>query len=172
MPVYSMTGYASVQRSPGNTGTESASRNAVSNRLGLEIRSVNSRFLDLTFRLPEEFRSFEPALRELITAHLKRGKIEVRASIDSASASTLPEPNPRLLQRLNAVQDSIRAWLPQARPLSVADVIRLAVNDGHPGQDWQQDLLPLAEQSVKALLAARQREGDRLASAMLASAFR
>lgn len=163
-----MTGYASVQHNPGGSGAESESKNAVSNCLGLEIRSVNSRFLDLTFRLPEELRSSEPALRELITAHLKRGKIEVRATIESTSANSVPEPHPRLLQRLNAVQDSIKAWLPEAKPLSVADVIRLSLNEGHSGRDWQQNLLPLAEQSVKALLAARQREGARLASAMLA----
>lgn len=168
MPVYSMTGYASVQHTPGNSGAESESRNTNSNHLGLEIRSVNSRFLDLTFRLPEELRPFEPALRELITGHIKRGKIEVRAIIESATPNAVPDPNARLLQRLNAVQDSIKAWLPEARPLSVADVIRLSMNEHHTGQDWQKSLLPLAEQTLKALLAARQREGDRLASAMLA----
>jgi uncharacterized protein (TIGR00255 family) len=52
----------------------------LAHRLGLEIRSVNSRFLDLTFRLPDELRPFEPALRELLTAKLKRGKVEVRAA--------------------------------------------------------------------------------------------
>lgn len=168
MPVYSMTGYASVQHTAGNPGAKSESKSAGSSHLGLEIRSVNSRFLDLTFRLPEELRPFEPALRELIAGHVKRGKIEVRAVIESASSNLVPDPNPMLLQRLNAVQDSIKAWLPEARPLSVADVIRLSVNENHAGQDWQQSVLPLAEQTLKALLAARQREGARLASAMLA----
>ncbi len=168
MPVYSMTGYASVQHTPGQAGVESESRGTNSNHLGLEIRSVNSRFLDLTFRLPEELRPFEPTLRELITARVKRGKIEVRAIIEGATPNTVPDPNPRLLQRLNTVQDSIKAWLPDARPLSVADVIRLSVNEHHICQDWQQSVVPLAEQTLKALLAARQREGARLASAMLA----
>ena len=49
--------------------------------LGLEIRSVNSRFFDLTFKMPEELRQHEAAMRELLMQHLKRGKVEVRAHI-------------------------------------------------------------------------------------------
>ena len=106
MPVYS--------KAPLTSATGAESRAPCGTRLGLEIRSVNSRFLDLTFRLPDELRQHEPALRELITRHLKRGKVEVRAAIEAAGASTLPEPSTRLLQRLNAVQDNVRAWLPDA----------------------------------------------------------
>jgi uncharacterized protein YicC (UPF0701 family) len=58
-----MTGYASAQHSTANSSSETESRNAAASQLGLEIRSVNSRFLDLTFRLPEELRQYEPALR-------------------------------------------------------------------------------------------------------------
>ncbi|MBX9818034.1 MAG: hypothetical protein K2X79_08390, partial [Burkholderiaceae bacterium] len=126
MPVYSMTGYASAQHSTATNATEGEPKNQPTTQLGLEIRSVNSRFLDLTFRLPEDLRQFEPALRELLGSKLKRGKIEVRASVETTSTSSIPDPSPKLLQRLNAAQDSIRAWLPNANPLSVADVIRLA----------------------------------------------
>ena len=67
MPVFSMTGFASAQHSSANS-TEQA--NLPSAQLGLEIRSVNSRFLDLTFKLPEDLRQFEPALREVLSAQL------------------------------------------------------------------------------------------------------
>src|SRR3954470_4761836 len=79
MPVYSMTGYASAQVSvaAGETGANAT-------RLGIEIRTVNSRFLDLAFRLGEELRQHEPQLRELISARLKRGKVEVRAQLETA----------------------------------------------------------------------------------------
>ena len=73
-----MTGYASAQHGAATPPTEAESRSAASSQLGIEIRSVNSRFLDLTFRLSEELRPFEPALRELLTGKLKRGKVEVR----------------------------------------------------------------------------------------------
>jgi len=74
MPVYSMTGYASAQHSTAHTAPEGEARNQPVTQLGLEVRSVNSRFLDLTFRLPEDLRQFEPALRELLGSKLKRGK--------------------------------------------------------------------------------------------------
>ncbi|MDR3451253.1 MAG: YicC family protein [Rhodoferax sp.] len=167
MPVYSMTGYASAQHSAAATSPEPDSKGPAPMRLGLEIRSVNSRFLDLTFRLPEELRPHEPALRELLTAKLKRGKVEVRAALESAAASPLPEPSPRLLQRLNALQDSIQAWLPDAPPLSVADVIRLSAPEGRTDADWSQGLMELAGTTLQALLAAREREGARLATMLL-----
>ena len=164
MPVYSMTGYASTQQSAATAPTEHDTAARSARRLGLEIRSVNSRFLDLSFRLPDELRAFEPALRELITAKLKRGKVEVRATIEGIDTGSLPELSPQLLQRLNSVQDSIKAWLPQATPLGVADVIRLAAGDHGPQADWSQVVVPAAEKAVKELLAARQREGERLAA--------
>ena len=65
MPVYSMTGYASGQAGTSAGSAEGDARPSAAGRLGLEIRSVNSRFLDLTFKLPEELRQHEAALREL-----------------------------------------------------------------------------------------------------------
>ena len=162
-----MTGYASAQHSTASSAPEGEARNQPVTQLGLEIRSVNSRFLDLTFRLPEDLRQFEPALRELLGAKLKRGKIEVRASVETGSASSIAEPTPKLLQRLNAAQDSVRAWLPSASPLSVADVLRLAATEQGSPRDWSADVVPLAEKALKELLAARQREGARLATMLL-----
>lgn len=167
MPVYSMTGYASAQHSTANTASESESKNTPASHLGLEIRSVNSRFLDLSFRLPEELRQHEPALRELLISRLKRGKVEVRVSIESNAQNTVVDPTPRLLQRLNAVQDSVKAWLPDARPLSVADVIRLSASEASAPRDWADIILPLGQRALEELLSARQREGARLATMLL-----
>jgi uncharacterized protein (TIGR00255 family) len=88
MSVYSMTGYAAVQSSMAQSAPETDSGADASSRLGVEIRSVNSRFLDLAFRLPDELRQAEPALRELLTGKLKRGKVEVRVSLESTSTGT------------------------------------------------------------------------------------
>ena len=167
MAVYSMTGYASAQQSAAQAAAAPEAKGAPASRLGLEIRSVNSRFLDLTFRLSEELRQHEPALRELITARLKRGKVEVRAALESAAGDNLREPTPRLLQRLNAMQDNVRAWLPDANALSVADVIRLSAAEGNLDVDWAQALGQLATRTVDQLMAAREREGARLAAMLL-----
>ena len=160
MPVYSMTGYASVQHAPASTEDNASAQNV---RLGLEIRAVNSRFLDLTFRLPDELRSQEPALRTLLTNRLKRGKVEVRAAIDVDASASLPQPTPALLQRMQAVQDMVQAWLPDAKGLSVSDALRLAGNGSAVQVDWQEVVPQLAATAVNELIDARAREGKRLA---------
>jgi uncharacterized protein (TIGR00255 family) len=158
-----MTGYASVQSS---TSTEEANSQGSANtsvRFGLEIRSVNSRFLDLSFRLPDELRHTEPALRELITLHIKRGKVEVRAVYHSNQDADLADPSVGMLQKLLSLQNKIQSWLPQARDLSVSDVIKLASHEKSGTGLNEAELMPLATQAVKALKDARAREGARLA---------
>jgi uncharacterized protein (TIGR00255 family) len=161
MAVYSMTGYASAQHGASAEGSDSS---AHAPRLGLEIRSVNSRFLDLAFRLPDELRSLEPSLRALLTSKLKRGKVELRAVVESDNAGALTAPSPALLQRLNGLQDTVKAWLPQAAPLSVSDALRLCANAGtSSSQDWSEIALSVASTALDELLDARAREGKRLA---------
>jgi len=163
MSVYSMTGYASAQK-----GLVSGDVNHPSNtQIGLEIRSVNSRFLDLSFRLPEELRAAEPALRELLTARLKRGKVEVRGSAEQQSTSAVAQPQAELLQQLQQVQNLIQQTMPQARALSVSDVLRLAGTQNTSPIDATQAALPLAQEVLEALMRARAREGERLAVMLL-----
>ena len=87
MQVYSMTGYASAQNSKATTTPEQETKGQPAVQLGMEVRAVNSRFLDLNFKLADELRTFEPALRELLTRRLKRGKVEVRAAVESTNSS-------------------------------------------------------------------------------------
>ena len=129
MPVYSMTGYASAQRAS-TAGPEPSSTPPA--RLGLEIRSVNSRFLDLALRLPDELRALEPSLRSLLTAQLKRGKVELRAAIEHHEAGALPSPTLRLLH-INTLQDNVQAWLP--RQLGSAWLMSRAAQARHDSQD-------------------------------------
>ena len=167
MAVYSMTGYASAQHSSTNSSPDNDTKSAPASQLGLEIRSVNSRFLDLSFRLPEDLRQFEPALRELIIGKLKRGKVEVRVSVETSATNAIADPTPKLLQRLNSLQDNVKSWLPGATPLSVADVIHLAAAEQSSARDWSDAVVRLAEKALKELLSARQREGARLATMLL-----
>ena len=162
MPVYSMTGYASAQAS-----VAGADSGASTTRLGLEVRTVNSRFLDLAFRLSDELRPYEPQLREIVAARVKRGKVEVRAQLESAATDSFRDPTPRLLQRLASVQDNVRAWLPEAPALSVADVVRLSSHDGGTGADLGEPLAQLARAVIEDLCVAREREGARLAAMLL-----
>lgn len=162
MPIYSMTGYASAQ-----TELTSDTANSPALRLGLEIRSVNSRFLDLTFKMPEELRQHEAAMRELVSKHLKRGKVEVRANIESTADASFAEPTPALLQRLLGLQELVHAHLPKANGLSVADVLRLATAQSAAPADIGPAVLKLAQTTLTQLSDAREREGARLAQTLL-----
>ena len=111
--IYSMTGYAA--------RTLDIERGA----LHIELKSVNSRYLDFQFRVCEELRAVEPALRELFSARLTRGKLECRVGF--AAATTRAQPlalNTELLQRLKAFEAQVHGELPQAAPLAVSDVLR------------------------------------------------
>jgi len=164
MPIYSMTGYASAQAELQPDTADSSASPAL--RLGLEIRSVNSRFLDLSFKVPEELRPHEAALRELVMKHLKRGKVEVRAHIESNADHSVVAPTPQLLQRLSALQDTVQAWLPKANPLSVADVLRLSTSPNTAPADIGPTLLKLAKTTLQQLSDAREREGARLSETL------
>ena len=112
-PVRSMTGYAH------------RSTDTPLGRVTMELRSVNSRFTDLQFRLAEDLRFVEPMLRERITAVVSRGKIECRIQMRSRDAdSTGIQINDALIASLVRAEARIRALAPDAAPLTVADYLR------------------------------------------------
>lgn len=151
-----MTGYASAQ-------LEAAGPDRTAPSLGLELRSVNSRFLDLALRLPEDLRMHEPALRALLSAGLRRGKVELRAHVEMEDGALLTEPPAQLLEQMARVQQAVRAVLPDAAPFRMADVLRLGAGAGPSRQDLGPALLALARRALDELSEARAREGARLA---------
>ena len=159
-----MTGYASTQVLLASTAPPSSTAPV---RLGLEIRSVNSRFLDLGFRMPDELRMHEAALRDLISAQLKRGKVEVRVHLEADQQAGLAPPDAALLGQLSQWQTQVQAVLPQARGLSVADILKLSVQPQANPQDLGPALLQLAQDALASLLQARSREGQRLGQHLL-----
>ena len=161
MSLQSMTGYASAQTT---LAAEGASEGA---RLGLEIRSVNSRFLDVSFRLPDELRQHEPALRELIGQRIKRGKVELRAHLEASQANAVAMPDKALLQNLMEIQQLVRSTMHDAALLSVAEVIRLSHGPVTPNQNWAPQVMALGQQVLSHLCEARQREGQHLAADLL-----
>ena len=158
MPVYSMTGYAStLARTPAQAPDKPEDEAALS----VEIRSVNGRFLDLGFKLPEELRGTEPALREMLTTALKRGKVELRILTRSTAETTWPSPQPRALTELAWLQAQVQAQMPQARALSVQEVLQWC-SRGQTTTVTDEAALQTARQCLKALLESREREGEKL----------
>ncbi|QEA14603.1 YicC/YloC family endoribonuclease [Comamonas flocculans] len=154
-----MTGYASIQLQPDDpAGKDSGVR------LGLELRSVNSRFLDLSLRLADELRTHEAMVRSMVGSALQRGKVEVRAFVDLGEQGALQLPASSALQRLASLQAGVRAWLPEAAALSVADALRLGGQVSAPRQDWAAPLQQALAQALDALKQARASEGERLAA--------
>ena len=167
MPVYSMTGFASVGASPAADGAASPSQPA--GGVTIELRSVNSRFLDIAFRLPDELRGVEPALREALTAGLRRGKVEVRASLARGGDDALPQPSTEQLSRLARLESQIAGWLPKAQPLSVHEVMQWCRGGGSALSSAALDELALqaGRQAIEGLKDARAREGERLVAILM-----
>ncbi|WP_197970647.1 YicC/YloC family endoribonuclease [Denitratisoma oestradiolicum] len=151
-----MTGYAAGARDLGQA------------ILNLELKSVNSRYLDIGFRVSEDLRSLEMPIREQISARMQRGKVECRAYLQSQENGVRnTTPNDAALARLAAMQDIVRQALPQAQPLSVAEIL------GWPGilsrqelsaDQLQTECLALLAQLLEEFLATRAREGEKLAA--------
>ena len=158
MAVYSMTGYASVQTTLASA--DSSGSNAPA--LRVEIRSVNNRFLDLSLRLPEALSANESSLRECASQHLRRGKVELRVSLEKGATGGLAAPSAEVLTQLSLAQAAIQAQLPNAAPLNVAQVLQMGAQTQAPAQDAAPALLALVTEGVQALKEARAREGARL----------
>ena len=159
MTVSSMTGFALARRE---------------HRVGaivLEMRSVNSRYLDPQFRLSDELRAGETLLREAITAKVARGKLDVRYYIhrNTAGAQSLI-PSERVLDQLAALERGVRARLVEARPLSVDEILRWPgiLESGDIAMDEVLAITrDLAKDALDQLALARAREGERLAAAIV-----
>ncbi|MBL0148333.1 MAG: YicC family protein [Ideonella sp.] len=158
MSVYSMTGFATATANPAGAGVaEPNSAGAVT----VDLRSVNGRFLDLSLKLPDELRGLEPALRELVGAGFKRGKIELRLSTLRDSDGAWPQPQSEQLNRLSRLESTVQSWLPNARPFSVNEVLNWC-RAGTATARLDEVALDAARQAVQGLGEARAREGARL----------
>ncbi len=160
MAVYSMTGYANAASEP------PLSAAATAPSVTVEARSVNGRFLDLSLRLPDEYRGLEPALRELVTGAFKRGKIELRVATARDGDSGVAPPTAEQLMRLAHVQSAVHTWLPDARLLSVDEVLNWCRGAGASAAA-DAPVLDAARRCVDGLREARAREGNRLKAMLL-----
>jgi len=158
------------------TGYAAASRTLALCTLSVELRSVNSRYLDIGFRLPEELRSIESQLRETLMAQLNRGKVECRMSIVDLPAALRPlELNAELVARLAAAGREVQGLAADAQPLRVADILRWPGVIGAPNLSLDElgsAAIALLEQALSEFSATRAREGAKLGQVILARAAR
>jgi uncharacterized protein (TIGR00255 family) len=162
MSVYSMTGYASASAGEQQRTEGIAASAAV---VGAEVRSVNGRFLDLSLKLPDDLRGLEPALRELVAASVKRGKVELRLTSPREGSGTLPLPGAEALMAISRVESMVQGWLPKAAALSVHEVLQWCGKSGAT-ESLNEPALAAAREALAGLRAAREREGARLAAVL------
>ncbi|HNU65682.1 MAG TPA: YicC family protein [Methylotenera sp.] len=156
---YSMTGFAALEKP------------IVNATLLLELRAVNSRYLDLHFKLDENLRGFEPTIRELISAQLNRGKIECKVNlIQRTQLSQEAALDGALMQQLAVMQSQAKAYFPTSRELSMADILRwpgVVLTQGIDQDLLLEDIKQLVQQGLQDLKASRAREGDKLKKLIL-----
>lgn len=152
------------------TGFAVATDESEMGSLSVELRAVNHRYLDLQLRMPDEFRSLENTLRETISTRLSRGKAECRIAFAPRTAHAgNARLNMALLQQLAQWNAQVREILPQARELSVADVLRwngVLETDSH-AEGLHAKVLALLQQVLTDFSAARAREGEKLKAFLL-----
>ena len=160
-----MTGYGSASR-PVSLGA------GVVADLQVECRAVNSRFLDLGFRLPDECRGAEPLLRDMATQALARGKVEFRAAwrINASNSAASPSRatstlNLERLSSLQVMQAEVLKTFPNAGELRMVDVLRWpgVVNEPRGEEEgWIGATAEAAKAALDALMASRAAEGAAL----------
>jgi uncharacterized protein (TIGR00255 family) len=140
--------------------------------VAVDLRSVNQRYLEIHFRLGEEFRALEPRIRELIARRLTRGKIECRISLTAPPAASDDNGlDPALLERLARWQDAVRHRFADAAPLTVSEILRwpgLLQGASLPLETLDARSLEAIEQTLDELVATRRREGETLRQHILA----
>lgn len=137
--------------------------------LALELRSVNSRFLDLYFRLPDELRHVETPLRELLTAQLARGKVEIRVSFTRNASADMSRLDPAWLETLSEQLQAARRILPDIASPRLVELFNWPGQRGNDALDpqvWGAACLQAAQQALTQLQEGREREGQRLAAMM------
>jgi len=153
------------------TGFASATRELPTSALNVELRSVNHRYLDLQFRLPEDLRALEPGLRELIVARLQRGKVECRIGLNTLTAATKSfELNVEVLKQLRALSEKLRLAWPSVNGLTAADILRWPGMLGAETVSLEK-MRAAAQDALRQVLdefsASRAREGEKLKTVLL-----
>jgi uncharacterized protein (TIGR00255 family) len=155
--IRSMTAFAACERA------------ATGGVLGCELRAVNHRFHELAVRVPEELRAIEPALRERVAQKVSRGKIDlVLRYRPQPGARAALRVNRGLLDQLAQVAREVDGRFPGLRT-EFAELLRypgVVEEDALDQAGLQADALALLDATLAEFVAAREREGEKLAAVM------
>ena len=131
-----------------------------------EIRAVNHRYLESSFRLPEALRQLEGGLREMLRQHIQRGKVEAQLKLISSHGTseevTLDE---NVVKQLHSLTSALRTQFSHLAPLSPMEVLRwpgLIVERQQDVKDMEEQAMISFSQTIAAFQQQREREGAEL----------
>ena len=157
--IYSMTSFASLEREI-NNGV-----------LVIELRSVNHRYLELHLKLDEHLRSFEPLVREMISAKLGRGKVECRMSFVRRSEATQSlNLDDAVLNQLLEVSKVLKTKFPESQPLSVSEILHwpgVVQNQELASDQFTEVVKDCLQQILQDMSDSRAREGAKMKALIL-----
>jgi len=148
------------------TGFAAAAIETAQGSLAVELKTVNHRYLEFQTRMPEELRPLEPAMREAVAARLTRGKVDCRITftpLSSARRSLVPDAD--ALQALEAASDQVLERFPDARRLSVAEVLHwpgVLAEESLSADKAKEQVMALVSRAIADLDQTREREGAKL----------
>ena len=148
------------------TGFAAVSGEVPGGRFALELKTVNHRYLEFQTRMPEDLRSLEQSMRELIAAKLTRGKVECRVTFTPVATRDSLKPNEEALTALADTQNQILTKFDAGR-LSVWEIMHApgVMSAEAMGSDAAKEaLIVLFKSAVVDLNATRAREGEKLAA--------
>lgn len=131
-----------------------------------EIRSVNHRYLEPGFRIPDTFREAEPALREALRRHLARGKVDCNLKWQAGNAlDTGLKINPTMLSNLHQATSTIRSGFDNTAPVNVMEVLAwpgIIEQESTDNKAMVAAAVRCFEQALEKLNQHRMREGSQL----------
>ncbi len=151
------------------TNSMTAFARAESDGITWEVRSVNQRYLDVNFKIPEAFRFLEPKLREVIKNKLQRGKVDCLLRVDRKIDHSVSLSKDGIARLVDATRQ-VNQYFPEARQPTILDIL------GWPGVIEQQDqdenalggeVADIFAQSISTLSEMRLREGSELSRIIL-----
>jgi uncharacterized protein (TIGR00255 family) len=148
------------------TGFAAAASESSQGSLGIELKTVNHRYLEFQTRIPEELRPLESVMREAIAAKLSRGKVDCRVTYTPTQAGTRSVvPDEQAMAALQAAGERVAARFPGARGLSVSEILHwpgVLADDALSPDRVKDELLGVLATAIADLDASRAREGAKL----------
>ncbi len=131
-----------------------------------ELRAVNHRYLDVQFRMPDEFRPGEQAFKQQVSALLNRGKVECalhfRRAFDQQAEMQL---NADLVELIGTRVAEIRNAVPDASPPNATDILRwpgVITETEIDAEPLQKEAAALLDKALLAMTEMRRSEGERI----------